>query len=251
MANGNEIDQALVQLLTVSEPATINDVIQVMENIDNVLPSNDGLKWFNLLYLMVTKAVRDNPPANGWNDPQWLNRLDVIFANLYFAAIVNWAQDPPTTPRAWRALLEARDRAGVARVQFALCGMNAHINHDLPLAVVQAGEELQLTPDRNSPQHSDFEHVNVILEAVEPQAMQHLATGIIGQIAQNLGRLRQVLAMWNVRQARETAWTNAEILWQIRNITIVRNKFLRVLDKMTGFAGRGLLIPVEGSIGEI
>ena len=65
MSNGNQIDQTLVQLLTGSQPATINDVVQMMENIDNVLPSNDGLKWFNLLYLMVTKAVRDNPPANG------------------------------------------------------------------------------------------------------------------------------------------------------------------------------------------
>ena len=52
-----------------------------MQNIDTLLPDDDGLKWFNLLYLFVTRQVRDNPPANGFADVAWLTRLDVVFAN--------------------------------------------------------------------------------------------------------------------------------------------------------------------------
>jgi hypothetical protein len=129
-------NQALSQILSASNPTTIAEVITTMEAIDNMLPNHDGLKWFNLLYKMVTVAVVNNPPAQGWNDPQWISRLDVIFARLYFDAILNSIQNAGATPRAWHALFEARFHGGIDRVQFALCGMNAHINHDLPLALV-------------------------------------------------------------------------------------------------------------------
>ena len=237
-------DQALVQIVSAGSPATIGEVIAMMESIDNVLALNDGLKWFNLLYLMVTKDVEARPPAGGWADPRALEHLDVVFANLYFRDLVAWHNDPNSAPRAWQALFEARYTAGVARIQFALCGMNAHINHDLPLALVQADEDLDLIPDPNTPQHQDFEYVNNIFEQVEPEIMQYLATGLLGMIAEDLGKFGSVFAMWKVRQARDTAWTNGEILWQIKSIPPARNKFLGVLDGMTGYAGRGLLIPV-------
>jgi hypothetical protein len=238
-------DQVLVQIVSAEAPATIGEVIAMMESIDQVLAIDDGLKWFNLLYLMVTKDVEARPPAGGWADPHALEHLDVVFANFYFRSIVAWHDDPNSASRAWQALFDARYRANVARIQFALCGMNAHINHDLPLAIVRTDEDLNLTPAPNTPEHQDFEYVNNILEQVEPEIMQYLATGLLGMIAEDLGGLGSVFAMWKVRQARDTAWTNGEILWQMKSIPPARDKFLAVLDKMTGYAGRGLLIPVQ------
>jgi hypothetical protein len=236
-------DEALAQI--VATPATdIPEAIAVMEQIDGALADADGLKWFNLLYLIVTRAVLASPPAAGWQDPAWLTRLDVVFANLYFGAVASWLQDHDSAPRAWQALFEARFRPNVMRVQFALCGMNAHINHDLPLAVVRTGEELHVEPVRGTPQHQDFEHVNDVLAIAEPTAIQFLATGLLGRITQDLGTLDDTLAIWSVRRARDSAWTNAEILWALRAIPVLRSKFLRVLDRTTGFAGRGLLLPV-------
>jgi hypothetical protein len=242
--DGFPADQTLAQIVSNAQPTTIADVIRIMQDIDRVLPDHDGLKWFNLLYLFVTQAVEGRAPAAGWQDPVWLGRLDVVFAQLYFAAIANATQDPALVPRAWQALLEARFRPGVDRVQFALCGMNAHINHDLPLAVVQTGEELNLPPTPQSAQHDDFKTVNTLLDVVEPEAMQFLATGPLGQIAQDLGRIGQILAMWNVRKARETAWTNAEILWQIRGLPLLPAQFLLTLDRLTGLAGRGMVVAI-------
>jgi hypothetical protein len=92
--------------------------------------------------------------------------------------------------------------------------MNAHINHDLPIALVQTSEEQDIVPRRGSPEHRDFERVNAILEIVAEQVKQFLATGIVGEIDQDLGRLDDVVALWSVRKARETAYTNGEILWQ-------------------------------------
>jgi hypothetical protein len=39
---------------------------------------------------------------------------------------------------AWRPLVERRALPGIEPVQFALAGMNAHTNHDLPVAMVTA-----------------------------------------------------------------------------------------------------------------
>ena len=103
-------------------------------------------------------------------------------------------------------------------------------------------EAAELSPTLNSAQHQDFESVNNILEQVEGEAIQYLSTGLLGMLAQDTGKLGSVVAIWKVRQARDTAWTNGEILWQIKGLDLAREKFATVLDKWTGYAGRGLLI---------
>jgi hypothetical protein len=75
-----------------------------------------------------------------------------------------------------------------------------------------------------------------------------LATGLLGEIEQALGDLDSVLAMWKVRNARETAWTNGEVLWHLRGTPLLGREFLGRLDSMTGFASRGLLLPALGII---
>ncbi len=120
--------------------------------------------------------------------------------------------------------------------------MNAHINHDLSLALLETDDELHLTPGLNSPQHDDFEKVNGLLEAVLPSALRVLATGILGEIAQDTGKIGHLLAIWNVRVARDLAWDFADHLRTLHGVS--RQLALTVQDKVTGALGRSLLIPV-------
>ena len=115
-------DQKIAQILTARVPTTIDEVISQMETLDSSVPGDDGLKWFNSLYLLVTKEVKDHPPSSGWKNPAWLTRLDVVFAGLYFTALLDSLSQPASTPKAWQALFEARHRGGVDRIQFALAG---------------------------------------------------------------------------------------------------------------------------------
>ena len=160
MPHLNSIDAQLLQIVSSASPASIADAIAVMERIDSLLPSNDGLKWFNRLYLMVTQQIVAPPPPNGWEDAAWLTRLDVVFAGFYFAALAGALDQTADTASSWEVLFEARNRAGVDRIQFAVAGMNAHINHDLALALLQTDDELHLTPALQSPEHDDYEQVN-------------------------------------------------------------------------------------------
>ena len=233
----------LADILARAPAASIDDVIAIMTDIARTLPDDDGLKWFNHLYLKVTLEVRlAVANATAFRDPAFLAKLDVIFANLYFAAAGAGQNDPWAAPPAWRPLLASRGDRRLVRIQFALAGMNAHINRDLPEALVKCYEAAGGRPALDDARHRDFERVNEILATVEDQVKADFATGILAAVDVATGGLDDILAMWNVRAARDAAWTHAEVLWDLRASPSLRAAFFDSLDRLTGFAGRGLLV---------
>jgi len=109
------------------------------------------------------------------------------------------------------------------------------------VALVQTWRALKLEPDRDGPQYADFTAVNALLAEVEEQVKASYLTGLAGLADEALGRLDDIVAMWKVARAREAAWTNAEVLWALRDAPAVSDHFLLTLDRMVGLAGRGLL----------
>jgi len=230
----------------VATPAqTIDDVIAKMTAIDARLGDPDGVKWFNRLYLQVTLSVRAAVDSAPFEDKPFMMALDVVFANLYFAAVAGADARPPAPPRAWRPLFDMRNAGGIARLQFALAGMNAHINRDLPEALVRAFRQLGDSPLTSAPRRRDFDRVNDLLERVEEDAKRDFAIGLVGDLDRLAGRLDDVKAMWSVREARATAWTNAEVLWTLQDTPLLRDRYFDRIDRLTGFAGRGLLVQVH------
>ncbi|HEX2919523.1 MAG TPA: DUF5995 family protein [Edaphobacter sp.] len=231
-------NQSLCDLLSTATPTTIAEVIAQMQAIDALLPANDGLKWFNRMYLMVTQQVDENPPAGAWQNPAWLLRLDVDFAALYFIAVRDSAFGKPV-PSAWQALFDARFCTGIDRIQFALAGMNAHINHDLALALNNTAADMNLIPTDDGPEHHDFEAVNTILDNLMPATLQMLATDVLGELAQDTGKIGRLLAFWNICAARDLAWGFAEHLRTLNGIA--KDVALAAQDAMTGALGRAML----------
>ena len=153
-----------------------------------------------------------------------------------------------TTPHAWLPLFQSRSERGIAPLQFALAGMNAHINRDLPVALVATCRELGVALEEDSPQHHDFETVNTLLASTEAQVKQQYVTGWlrrIDRLVHRVDRIDDIVAMWDVGRARDAAWTNAEALWAIRDDAALAQAYLDSLDRMVGFAGRGLLVPAD------
>jgi hypothetical protein len=233
-------DQSLYQIVSGAAPTTINDVLKTMESIDQLLADGDGLKWFNRLYLMVTKEVDLRPPVGGWKDADWLLQLDVIFAGLYFRAVADFLSGVSRVPTSWSAMLSARFRVGIDRIQFALAGMNAHINHDLSLALLATDRQMNLEPGAGSPQQVDYEAVNGLLNSVMPSALEMLATGVLGELAQDTGKIGRILAFWDMCRARELAWDFADHLRGLNQGT--RQVALAAQDQMTGALGRAILV---------
>jgi hypothetical protein len=231
-------DQPLADLVNRPAPVTIADVITRMRAIDALLPTNDGIKWFNQLYLMVTQQVDLHPPGGAWLSPVWLNRLDVVFAGLYFSGLAGFLTGH-SVPSAWNALFEARYRTGIDRIQFALAGMNAHSNHDLALALLATDAELDVVPASGSPEFADYQSVNGLLNTVMPSALRILAADTLGVIAQDTGRIGRLLAFWDICRARALAWDFANHLRSLNGVS--RDVALSSLDTLTGALGRAIL----------
>jgi hypothetical protein len=224
-----------------ASPATIAEVIARMEEIAASLPSKDGVAYFNRLYLQVTKAVQAATANVTFAAPAFTERLDVVFAGLYFAAEVTLGTGA-TCPVAWRPLMEERANDSLP-IQFAIAGMNAHINHDLPIAVVQTCKELGVAPDDGSPQHADYQRINGLLGEVEGQVAGWFETGVIADIVDYTPKdVDNALAMWSISDARDIAWDHAKVLWDMRDIPALANSYGDVLGRLVELSGRGILL---------
>ncbi len=225
-------------------PRTVPEVIERLRAIEAALPKRDGVRAFTTLYLAVTENVHAALRPGGFADPAFVERLDVVFANLYLAALKAFTADPAKAPRAWAPLCAARAKRTIAPLQFALCGMNAHINRDLPVALVRTAAQRKLDLSRATRQHADFTAVNAVLAATEAEVKRSFATGLVGFADAALGQLDDRVAMWDVGRAREAAWVQGQILWTLRALPPLSRRYLDTLDRTVGFAGRGLLVPL-------
>jgi hypothetical protein len=212
-----------------------------MRAILSPLQAGDGVACFLRLYLAVTEGVQARLAGVTFADPAFLAALDERFADLFFAAV----ERPPP---AWAPLFGARAQRGIAPLQFALAGMNAHINRDLPVALVETCEASGVSLADASPQHSDYVRVNAVLATVEASVRAQYVPGgvwrLLDRVLHRLDRLDDVVAMWDVARARDAAWANAQALWALRGDSTLSDGFLDALDRAVGMAGRGLLIRV-------
>jgi len=134
---------------------TVAEVIARMRAVEAASRPADGVACFARLYRQVSEGVNAELARSSFADRRFLERLDVRFANLFFGALEGYERDRARAPSACLPLFAARSRRGIAPLQFALAGMNAHINRDLPIALVATCEGPELR--RGSPEHSDFE----------------------------------------------------------------------------------------------
>jgi len=153
------------------QPTSIDDVVAQLTAIGQGLPPADGVAEFNRMYLQVTELVRDQVGGGYFVTPAFVTRLDLVFAGIYLDAV---AATAPGT--AWAPLFECRSGPGRLSIQYALAGMNAHINHDLPIAVGRTCRQLGLTPD--SPGVAvDYARINGLLATVEQQVRESFLAG--------------------------------------------------------------------------
>jgi hypothetical protein len=229
------------QLLAAVQPApqSVDDVIGAMRAIDAVCDDGDGLKWFNRLYLDVTQAVKARVDAGGFQDGAWMAALDVQFADLYFGALRS-ALSGGGAPRCWTVLLERRNWTALARIQCALAGVNAHINHDLPMAIVQAGTE----PVHGDAHYRDYTALNSTLSSLVDRAKAELHVRLLGDLLPPVSPLEDTVAAFSVTAAREAAWNHAEVFWALRGFPELTARTEDTLDGMTAVIGKTLLVPV-------
>ena len=139
--------------------------------------------------------------------------------------------------------MERRATAGIEPVQFALAGMNAHLNHDLPLAMVSTCTTLTTSPDAD-PHFADYQKVDRLLDAAEQSIRQSFEASPERAVDRHLTAVATLTANWTINSARDLAWNNCLLLWAVRDDPIARGLLLNTLAASTALASQMLLVAV-------
>jgi hypothetical protein len=233
-------DATLLEI-TRTTPQTIADFTRILEAIENTCVDGDGLKWFNWLYLEVTQAIESRAGATDFADSAWIAALDVEFASFYLDAVQS-ALSGAAAPGCWQALFSVRNQTALGRIQFAMAGMNAHINHDLALAVVGSCQAAGIAPQHGTVQYTDYTAVNTTLDSLIDSAKQTLHVRLLGDSLPPVSHIDDTIAAWSMADAREAAWNNAELLWHLADAPPLRSAFMNTLDGLTTVASKALLV---------
>ena len=220
--------------------STVAEVIARMEATEAALPAADGLACFNRMYLGVTKQVYSRLGQGFFTDPAFMTQLDVVFAALYFGA-ADAASDPAKVPLAWRPLVEQRASTGIEPVQFALAGMNAHINHDLPLALVATCTALATSPDAGA-HYADYQKVDQLLDSAEQAVRESFESAPELAVDHHVTAVSNLIANWTINSARDMAWNNCLLLWAVRDDPFARGLLADSLASSAALASRLLLV---------
>jgi hypothetical protein len=177
--------------------------------LESLRAAGDQRQYFHATYQRTTIAVAEELERGGFADPEWVERWDVVFADLYLDALeADLAGREPTRP--WAIAFGAP--AGLPALRHVLLGMNVHINYDLPQALIAviACEQFD-DPALLARREADHKAIDVVL-ASRVAAEDDELTGLSGPdtvLDRLLRPLNRLGTQRFLREAREKVWVNA------------------------------------------
>jgi hypothetical protein len=182
--------------------------------------SGDARRYWHGVYRRGTVAVRDEIRRGGFLDPDWLERWDLAFADIYLDAMEGWDRGEPVSGP-WQEAFAAASNRSVPPLRHVLLGLNAHVNFDLPqalLAVISDGEFED--PEMMRRRYADHKHVDdVLVVRVASEDKQIAAAERPGdrRLADRLlTPLNRAGSKKFLKEARAKVYANARLLSQAR-----------------------------------
>jgi hypothetical protein len=184
-------------------PRTIDEVLRELDRIvDYSLEAGSRLGYFAALYRKVTRKVKEGIESGFFEDGPRMERLDVVFAGRYLAALEQLRRGERPS-ECWQVAFDAAGRRRLLILQQLLLGINAHINLDLGIAAAEVAPGALLPGLR-----TDFERINEILFALVGEVQQ-----AIGEVSPWIAFLSMIggkegdeLIRFSLGVARDEAW---------------------------------------------
>jgi hypothetical protein len=191
-------------------------IVRMQALLESLQAADDPRQYFHATYLRTTIAVAKAIRGGGFADPSWAERWDVTFANLYLDALeAATSGRQPTRP--WQIAFGApRDLPALNHV---LLGMNAHINFDLPQALIAVITDEEFDdPDLVAKREEDHRAIDRVLAArVAAEDDELVSVSGPGSVLNRLLRpLNRRGSQRFLRESREKVWANAITLSQAR-----------------------------------
>lgn len=198
---------------------TIAEVVDRMrDRLDTLPPGLEHRRVFLSTYLRTTVAVGNAVRAARFEDPDWVEAWDVVFADLYLEAHdADLAGPPRRASRPWRLAFAAPP--DLPPLRQVLLGINAHVNYDLPqalLAVISDDDfEDPALMDRRRRDHERIDGVLAERVGAEDGELTSTAGGksLLDQVLTPLNRLSSRRFL---RESRRKVWHNTVELQRAR-----------------------------------
>ena len=176
----------------------------------------DQRRYFHATYQRTTMAVAAEIKRGGFADNEWVERWDVAFADLYLDALeASLAGRAPARP--WGIAFGAP--AGLPALRHVLLGMNAHINYDLPQALLAVITDEQFDDAallaRREADHRAIDDVLASRVAAEDDELARIS-GPPPLLDRLLRPFNQLGTKRFLREARAKVWANAIALSRAR-----------------------------------
>lgn len=213
-----------------------------------LLTARDRRGVFVTAYLTITKAVEAQCDADGFRDPVWVRQYLIAFGTLYrdalhHDAVARRSGDAAAVkrvPKAWRIAFDAASVHQGWVIQHLMLGVNAHINHDLALALLMAG----IDGDRAT-RYADHTAVNQVLERATLALKTEVAlkwAPVLERLDHAAGTLDDDVTGFSIAKARDHAWAMAVAIDATRNTP--GEAFMRAsLDEQAAVVARLILAP--------
>ena len=227
-------------------PAVVDQLTKMQDVLERVPPRHTGnpLADFNRLYRAITESVLERLYAGSFADPAFLSRLDVEFAARYFDALRQWGDARNGCPRVWKVMLGRVGGPQTSAPASASAGINAHLNFDLPFALVTTFDHLGCDPIDDGDQHHDYLQIAEIFA----EAVPGLQAGCLDKwqllIDTMNGDLDDRYQGETAEYTRNVAWRNSQKLWGVRHDLAGLAKERDRLDGNAAALGRLLLSPL-------
>jgi hypothetical protein len=158
------------------------------------------------MYARVTGQIAGSIDAGQFDDGQRMHYFATVFATRYTAAF----RETIPRPGCWQASWDVAGDERLLIVQHLLVGINAHVNFDLPQAVVAIARDTGYLEGVRG----DFDAVNDVLAATSVGVLKDLdrVSRWVSEVAA-LGGDR--VFRFSLRVARDQAWAAAQRLYRL------------------------------------
>jgi hypothetical protein len=213
----------------------------------------DGVASFNYLYKRITEGVLAKLKNGEFKNPAFLAELDVQFASRYMRALNAYEKNPrcayeqdSNCAACWRILFERRNNPQISRMQFAIAGVNAHVNFDLALALVATWKVVG-PPDIAGTQYADYETINQIFRDEMSYLRRHFEDHFVREFDKSwLEMVSNHFDDMLVVISRNIAWhAGQEIrLLEKKSPEQARSK-AESMDRLARLASQAILAPID------
>lgn len=190
----------------------------MQELVERWKATADARAIFLHCYLLMTRNMLDAIEAGQFHDARWTHALLERFADYYFDALDAYEQKG-YAPAVWQLAYDATRRPQTAVLQHLLLGVNAHINYDLVLALVDMlhAEWRTLTDLQRRQRYDDHCRVNAVIanviDAVQDGVLVPL-TPALGVVDRLLGPLDEWMTARLIARWRDEVWRHAAALME-------------------------------------